>query len=337
MHAADLTFNSDMSSAVVYAAAALGTYFLLRNVGELVYSLANAYLIPGKPLTTYGAGNSKAWAIVTGASDGIGKEFALQLAKAKFNVLILARTKSKLDAVAAEAKASNPSANVIVHPFDFSTTKDSDYEALKKAIDGITSDGGFVGVLVNNVGINHDIPTPFLEESEQVVQNIVQVNILAQLKLTQIVAPKMIAYKAAKKQSSLILNIGSVAGTIPSGLLSVYAASKAFLRFWSQALGMELGPKGIHVEHVTTYFVTTAMSKIRRANFSTPTPKVYVKSVLKNVGKSLDSTPFPAHALMMWTINTFTTESFRLWYSNQMHVSIRKRALKKREREAKAQ
>ncbi|KAJ3217895.1 hypothetical protein HDU67_007046 [Dinochytrium kinnereticum] len=324
-----------MSTPLIYAAAAFGVLFVGKIVGSLALCLINAYIIPGVSLKKYGAGKPKAWAIVTGASDGIGKEFALQLAKAKFNILLLSRTKSKLDAVAEDAKRLNPSAETIVHTFDFATAKEAEYKALEAVIEKMTAEGGFVGVLVNNVGVNHEIPTPFLEESDKVINDIVEVNILAQLKLTKMVAPKMIAMNASTRSQSLILNIGSVAGTVPSGLLSVYSASKAFLRYWSMALGKELKPHRVHVEHVTTYFVTTAMSKIRKPSFTTPTPKAYVASVLSSVGKALDSAPYPAHALLMWILDTFTTEAFRVDQSNGMHVSIRKRALKKREREAK--
>jgi 17beta-estradiol 17-dehydrogenase / very-long-chain 3-oxoacyl-CoA reductase len=51
---------------------------------------------------------------------------------------------------------------------------------------------------------------------------------------------------------------------IPSAYLSVYSASKAYLRSWSQSVGQEVAMRGVHVEHVNAYFVTTAMSKIRR-------------------------------------------------------------------------
>ncbi|KAJ3112876.1 hypothetical protein HDU96_004059 [Phlyctochytrium bullatum] len=293
----------------------------------------------------YGARVPGAWAVVTGASDGIGKEFALQLSRAGFNVFLVSRTRSKLEAVAKECEALGSSNNksepleTAVYEFDFATASDADYKKLLERIQEITADGGFVGVLVNNVGTNHDIPTPFLEESDVVCDNIVRVNILAQMKLTKLLAPQMIADNKSKVggiAKKLILNIGSVAGTVPSGLLSVYSASKSFLRYWSIALGKELKSSGVHVEHVTTYFVTTAMSKIRRATFTTPTPRAFVASVLKKTGRELDSTPYPAHGLLMWVLNTFTTEGMRVDYSHNLHVSIRKRALRKREKLAAA-
>ncbi|KAJ3410523.1 hypothetical protein HDV05_003680 [Chytridiales sp. JEL 0842] len=322
--AASLFLQSAQQPAVL-AAAAVGGLFLARHVLGFLSVLYNAYLAPGKSIKRYTLNSGKTYAIITGASDGIGKEFALQLAKAKFNVVLLARTKSKLDAVAEEARGFGVEA--IVFPFDFAKAGDKEYEALGNLLKPLE-----IGILVNNVGISHEIPVAFLEESEQVILDMVQINIVAQLRVTRLIAPKLVAQK-----KGLILNIGSVAGCIPSGLMATYSASKAFLRYWSQGLGMELAPHKVHVEHITTYFVVTAMSKIRRANWSTPTTKNYVRSVLAGVGKSLDSAPYPAHAILMWVLNTFTTVGMRLKQSNDLHISIRKRALKKREREAKKQ
>jgi 17beta-estradiol 17-dehydrogenase / very-long-chain 3-oxoacyl-CoA reductase len=103
-----------------------------------------------------------------------------------------------------------------------------------------------------------------------------------------------------------------MAGKIPSSLLATYAASKAFMRSFSQSIAMEVKDKGIlffkstlgvHIEHVNTYFVTTEMSKIRKSSFLAPTPKTYVNAVLGNAGRSISSTPYPSHNLLNWIID----------------------------------
>jgi 17beta-estradiol 17-dehydrogenase / very-long-chain 3-oxoacyl-CoA reductase len=115
---------------------------------------------------------------------GIGREFALQLASLKFNILIMARTESKLETVATEAKELYK-VQTIVHPFDFSKASDSDYAALKKVVEKLD-----VRVLVNNVAMNHAFPIPFLEEDESIINNIVEVNIASLLKVTRLVTPR---------------------------------------------------------------------------------------------------------------------------------------------------
>ncbi|KAJ3018680.1 UNVERIFIED_CONTAM: hypothetical protein HDU68_011023 [Siphonaria sp. JEL0065] len=271
------------------------------------------------------------WAIVTGSSDGIGKEFARQLALSHgLKVLLVARNQTKLNLVNAEIKAANSNATVKTHIIDFSSASDADYAKLRSVVAELDKDGG-VAALINNVATNHEIPVEFLDESTEAINAIVQVNILAQLKITRIVAPFLVANK-----KGLIVNVGSLSGLVPSGHLSVYSASKAFLRFWSDALAMELKPKKVHVEHLRAFFIVTGMSKIRKPTWTTPTPKAFVTAALRNLGKSIDSTPYPSHALLMWVIENFLGESFWINQSNKMHIDIRKRALRKREREAAA-
>ncbi|KAG8904069.1 hypothetical protein FRB99_002340, partial [Tulasnella sp. 403] len=86
------------------------------------------FLLPGTSLSKYGA-KKGAWAVVTGATDGIGREFAMQLAKAGFNVFLASRSPEKLAAVAAEIEAQY---KVITktHTIDFSSRDDAAYVSL---------------------------------------------------------------------------------------------------------------------------------------------------------------------------------------------------------------
>lgn len=62
---------------------------------------------------------------------------------------------------------------------------------------------------------------------------------------------------------------------------------------------MEVAPSGVHVEHVNAYFVTTAMSKIRRPSFTTPTPKAFVASVLASVGSRYVGNVYPFNGIII--------------------------------------
>lgn len=134
-----------------------------------------------------------------------------------------------------------------------------------------------------------------------------------------------------RKKGGFILNVGSMAGMIPSPLLSTYAASKAFLKSFSLGLSYELASANIHVQHINTFFVATAMSKIRKTSWMTPSPHDFVKSVLKQAGSSYDCTPYFSHAILEWVLG-WIPESVLIKQSYKMHVDIRKRAIKKRER-----
>ena len=91
-------------------------------------------------------------------------------------------------------------------------------------------------------------------------------------------------------------------GKLPSALLSVYSASKAFLRNWSVSIGAEVSKDRVHVEHINTLFVQTAMSKIRKPSLTAPTPKTFVKSVLDNCGITHDTTPYMPHAILNYIL-----------------------------------
>ncbi len=217
---------------------------------------------------------------------------------------------------------------------DFAENKDSDYEKLQEMIDGLD-----VGILVNNVGLSHAIPVPFVLTPKEEMRDIIMVNCVATLRVTQLVIPRMI-----QRKKGLILTMGSFGGLFPTPLLATYSGSKAFLQQWSTALGGELAGSGIDVQFVLSHLVITTMSKIRKTSLFIPNPRNFVKAVLGKVGRSggaqnmaHTSTPFWGHALMQWWIeNTVGLGGrYALAKNRDMHESIRYRALKKAEREAK--
>lgn len=269
---------------------------------------------------------------MTGASDGIGKEFAVQLARRNFSVLLLSRTASKLNSLAEEISNLSPTIATKVFPIDFSSSSAEDYARFASIIKELD-----IAILVNNVGRSHDIPVPFVQTPPQEIENIITINNLATLRITQLVAPGMVARKRG-----LILTMGSFGGLLPTPLLATYSGSKAFLQQWSSALGSELASHNITVQLVQSYLVTSAMSKIRRPSAAIPNPRRFVRSVLAKVGRSggaqgwaYTSTPYWFHGIMQWGLaaTVGVTGSWVVRYNRGMHETIRKRALKKAERE----
>lgn len=288
----------------------------------------------GHQLRKYGSKCS--WAIVSGASDGIGKEFALQLAQKGFNIVLISRTESRLQQVAQEikVKSARPDVQTAIVAMDFAKNDDDDFAKLKSVIDGLD-----VAILINNVGKSHDMPVPFIQTSQSEMTDIIMINCLGTLRLTQIVAPKMVA-----QRRGLILTMGSFGGLLPTPLLTTYSGSKAFLQHWSTALGSELKPYGVDVELVLGYLVTSAMSKIRRPSMSIPNPRNFVKAVLGKIGRSggaqgiaFTSTPYWSHGIIHWALKTFAGTMNRMVVdrNRMMHESIRRRALRKMERDGK--
>ena len=270
---------------------------------------------------------------MTGASDGLGKEFALQLARAGFNILLVSRTTSKLAALAEEINNQGVVETKTLS-INFAQNLDADYARLKEAVESLD-----VAILVNNVGKSHNIPTPFALTPEEELDDIITINCHATLRVTQLVVPRMI-----QRKRGLILTMGSFGGLLPSPLLATYSGSKAFLQQWSSALGAELSPFGITVELVQAYLIISAMSKVRKTSAAIPSPRAFVRSVLAKIGRhggspgyAYSSSPFWSHGLMAWFLTCVTgpMNSLVLSQNKAMHESIRKRALRKAERESK--
>ncbi|GJJ72464.1 17beta-estradiol 17-dehydrogenase / very-long-chain 3-oxoacyl-CoA reductase [Entomortierella parvispora] len=322
--------KSNCNATTVAVFGAIGAAVVAFKALSFFKVLVDVFFRSGVNLKKYGAGRG-GWAVITGASDGIGKEFAYQLASKKMNIVLVSRTESKLKALAQEIEEKY-SVQTKIFAMDFAKGDDKDYQSLKTLLTPVE-----VTVLVNNVGTNHEIPTPFEEESDKIVKDIVEININAAMKMTKIIVPGMVSRK-----NGLIINLGSFAGLVPTPYLSVYSGSKAFLSSWSQAIGAELAPKGVVVQNVNTYFVVSAMSKIRRATMLIPMPKPYVRSVLGQIGVSggastpYTSTPFYSHAIANWLIDNVFNRAFWVNQNYNIQVDIRKRALRKREREAAA-
>lgn len=279
-------------------------------------------------------GKKGSWAVVTGASDGIGKEYSVQLAQKGYNILLVSRTQSKLDTLATEIqRLCNVQTKTLA--MDFAANNDSDYAKLRNMVQDLD-----VSILINNVGLSHSIPVPFAETEEKEMKDIVTINCTGTLRVTRLVIPGMI-----KRKGGLILTMASFGGLLPTPLLATYSGSKAFLQQWSSALSSEVSPHGVEVQLVQSYLVTSAMSKIRRSSAMVPSPKQFVHAALGKIGRSggaqgisATSTPYWAHAIMHWALDTLTPGRMNRYVidvNRGMHEDIRKRALRKAEREGK--
>ncbi|KAK2769819.1 hypothetical protein FQN53_005857 [Emmonsiellopsis sp. PD_33] len=317
------------SAAAIFLIATGGLLTVCKLV-SYVRAMLSIFVLPGKKLTSFGPKGS--WALITGASDGIGKEFAFQLSRAGFNIVLVSRTASKLAAVAEEIHKLSPGTQTKVLAMDFAQNNDEDYQKFHDLIQDLD-----ISILVNNVGLSHNMPVPFVQTPLDEMEGIITINCMGTLRVTQLVVPGMM-----QRKRGLILTMGSFAGFLPTPLLATYSGSKAFLQHWSTSLGSELEPYGVQVELVQSYLVTSAMSKIRRATATIPIPRAFVQSVLSKVGRgsglsryAYTSSPYWSHGLMSWALTEFIGpfSKVAVGYNKVMHESIRKRALKKAERE----
>lgn len=169
--------------------------------------------------------------IVTGASRGLGRAIALQLAAAGHEVLALARDRVELAALA-ELSAG---ARILPCPIDL-----ADADALRPAIDALLAEHPRIDGLVNNAGIGSY--KPFLDHPEAELRAILQVNLAAPIQLCRALLPQMLA-----RRNGQIVNIGSDLGRRPLANMAAYVASKHGLTGFSHSLLREVKDSGVRV------------------------------------------------------------------------------------------
>ncbi len=173
------------------------------------------------------------WAVVTGASGGIGRGFAERLARDGMNVLLVARSARQLEELADELRTSH-GVQVEVDVCDLADAADRGRLVASLA-------DRPVGILVNNAGFN--TVGDFVDADPARMADEITLNCLAVTELARAVAPGM-----KQRGRGAIVNLASTASFQPLPTMAVYAATKAYVRSWSEALWHELRPYGVTVQ-----------------------------------------------------------------------------------------
>ena len=187
-------------------------------------------------------------ALVTGASQGIGRACALALAEAGATVALCARNMEKLAEVAAEINAGANSAHV------FALDVGSE-ESIKECAKAVIAQLGKVEILVNNAGITRDILTLRMKKKDW--DDVLTTNLTGSFLMTQAVMGSML-----KQRWGRVINITSVVGEIGQAGQANYAASKAGLIGLTKSLARELASRTITVNAVAPGYIETAMTSV---------------------------------------------------------------------------
>ncbi|MFN3691501.1 MAG: SDR family NAD(P)-dependent oxidoreductase [Fervidobacterium sp.] len=208
--------------------------------------------------------NTFKWALVTGASSGIGREFAIQLAQKGLNLILVGRSNQALSDVASEIHNKSKVSTVILQS---DLTKDEDVNRLIENLSRFNID-----ILVNNAGVG--LYGNFLDYQLEDYENMIRLNILALTRLS---------YHYGKifteRKNGGIINVASVAGFIPIPHFSVYAATKAYVYSFSMSLWAELKDKNVQVLCVAPG--TTKTKFFERANMKPAKKMMKTEEVVK--------------------------------------------------------
>ncbi|MGI6045904.1 MAG: SDR family NAD(P)-dependent oxidoreductase [Eggerthellaceae bacterium] len=173
-------------------------------------------------------------ALITGASSGMGKEYADLLGARGYDLLLVARREEALIDLSAEIERRYH-VHAFVYPLDLSKP-----DAPKKLISYVDSHDLDVEVLINNAGFGH--AEPYVDSSLDLQHGLFQVDMITLADLCHEFGGRMKA-----KRSGMILNIASIAAYTPGPYMTTYYAAKAFVESLSQGLHTELRPYGVHV------------------------------------------------------------------------------------------
>lgn len=158
------------------------------------------------------------WALLTGATDGVGLVYCREFAAKGLNLIIIGRSEEKLARVKEELATENTDIQVVTVHADLN---DDDKEMYTRIQAEIKLEERDIGIVVNNAGVMYDSPNPFLDQSESSIWQQVRVNMLAMVMITRIVLPSML-----KKKRGLLINMSSIAAYQPLPLMGLYSASK---------------------------------------------------------------------------------------------------------------
>jgi len=173
-------------------------------------------------------------ALITGASAGIGATFAARLARAGYNLVLVARRRHQLEVVAARVRMET---GVTVEVVDADLAGDAGMRAVEASITG----GAPLDMLVNNAGFA--VYGLIAESDPDVMAEMIQLNVVALTRLTHAALPAMLT-----RGSGAIINVSSGLSFTPAPTRAAYSGTKAYVNNFTRALHMEVAERGVRMQ-----------------------------------------------------------------------------------------
>lgn len=180
--------------------------------------------------------NTKGFALITGASTGIGAVYADRLAKRGYDLILVARDEARLNALAERLRAET---GVKVEVIKADLTDKADLLKLEQRLAADTS----ITTLVNNAGVAG--ASDFVASDPDAFEKMIQLNVLAVTRLASAAARNFVP-----RNAGTIINLASVVGLMPELNMPVYGATKAFVTYLTQGLRVQFGESGVRLQAV---------------------------------------------------------------------------------------
>ncbi len=191
-------------------------------------------------------------ALITGASAGIGREFARQLATDAELLVLVARRVERLEELRDELKSAHPNLRVEIRPADLAQEND-----IRALLDWVEREQLAIDLLVNNAGLG-DLGA-FVNADAEKLDQMMLVNMVGLTRMTRGLLPAMVA-----RGRGHVLNVSSSASFLPIANFAVYAATKAYVTSLSEALRGELRGRGVGVSALCPGPVRTEFTEVAR-------------------------------------------------------------------------
>jgi 17beta-estradiol 17-dehydrogenase / very-long-chain 3-oxoacyl-CoA reductase len=227
---------------------------------------------------------SKPWAVITGASDGIGKSYAHELASQGFNVVLHGRNQKKLEGVRDGLKKEFPKVEFKIVVIDAFVGGAEGLKKIQSAANELKN--LHITILINNIGGGARVSGAFMfpsfdKDELEDIDALINLNARFPAQITRALLPSIIAHG----KPALILNMLSFASA-GSPYLSIYSASKEFNHSWTRALAREMRAENrpIEVLGIMTAQVSGTVNDNGAGGFLRPSAVEFAKSALKRVG-----------------------------------------------------